>query len=121
MGGFIRSKVETFDFEGRKVEAKIKPIEYADFIAAEKLQVDEAELRSNAELQRQIFEGMGAVVAKYVELIAPPLDSAGDPVTVKEICAHPYFMKLFESLYVAVVNTGKIPAPLVSGGSLPSG
>ena len=100
--GFLRSKVESFEFEGRKVEATIKPIEYGDFLKVE------SGLGSGA---GEVAEMMTGIVRKYAELVTPPVAADGSPVTLDELCKHPYFVILTRAMFTAIVNTGRAPDP----------
>jgi hypothetical protein len=107
--GFLRSKIEAFEFEGRKVEAKIQPIEYGDFLSAEKAFSNGA--------SEDLATLMTSVVRKYAELVVAPIAADGTPVTLDEVCRFPYFLTLARSIFTSVIDTGRAPDPKASGES----
>lgn len=108
---FVRSNTHTLTFDGQQIVAVVKPIEYGDYIALQSQPLDIARMGTVG----------GDAVRKYVTFERSPVAADGTPVTIDEVCTHPFFAVLMGELYKFVIKTGDVADPKAFGGKSRSG
>lgn len=105
MSKYIRSVVETIDFDGDQLKVTLKPISFIDVLRFNAIDTNDP----TAEAQASAL--MAEMLPKYLEKIEGLTDAGGNPIEVAEICAASYFAGLVSEIGQRLITRGAPPNP----------
>lgn len=105
MSKYIRSSVESFEFDGDTIKVTLKPIAFTDVLKFNAIDVKSP--TADAEGAKLMAE----MLPKYVEKIEGLKDAGGNEITIGEVCSASYFAGLVAEIGARLIALGSPPNP----------
>lgn len=105
MSKYIRSAVESFEFDGDTIKVTLKPVLFADVLRFNSIDIKD----ENAEIEATKI--VAEMLPKYVEKIEGLTDAGGNPIEVGELCTVAYFARLAADIGTRLIVRGSPENP----------
>lgn len=112
MSKYLRSTVETFNFDGDNVIVRLRPISFQDFLRFNSIPVIQDEEGNKTMDMLEVTTLLREIVPTYVENIEGLVDAAGGKIEPAEIYNNAYFAPLISDIGAALIKAGSPPSPL---------
>lgn len=114
MSKYIRSLLETFDFDGDKVSVRLRPISFEDFVRFNSIPIIEDASGKPTMDGEEISKLIREILPKYIDKIEGLRDAAGSEIVAEEIFQSPYFITLVMEIGAVLIKAGTPANPLKS-------